>query len=259
MSDKKILSEEELDRVAEKEFLDEARDIINGLELVLQNCRIGSVEAEDAAATLRREASNLHLRARACRQATLSVLAQRFDDYAASLKTLVPAQIDDVQRYLDRIGAALDGDVVEVEKVRTIVRELPRSQGFDVKDVEVMEVEIMLVMPQRSAARIVERELVQCGYRVMKVLDEFEAIPMAVRVRPDLILVAGVLKEISGVDLLSALSAMPTTAAIPSAVLTSLAPNHPDLARLPLRCGLIRRGSHFADDLAQVLHRFDIT
>ena len=43
------------------------------------------------------------------------------------------------------------------------------------------------------------------------------------------------------------------------AVLTSLEPNHPDLAALPIGAGLIRRGPRFGDDLAHVLQRFAIT
>src|SRR3546814_19867409 len=111
-------------------------------------------------------------------------------------------------------------------------------------------------MPQRSAARVVERELAACGYRVSTVLDPFEALELILDTRPDLVLTAMVMPRLTGVDLACALSAMPATRDIPTAVLTSLEPNHPDLSALPLGAGLIRRGPRFGDDLAPVLARF---
>src|SRR3546814_13927980 len=107
-------------------------------------------------------------------------------------------------------------------------------------------------MPQRSAARVVERELAACGYRVSTVLDPFEALELILDTRPDLVLTAMVMPRLTGVDLACALSAMPATRDIPIAVLTSLEPNHPDLSALPMGAGLIRRGPRFGDDLAPV-------
>ena len=52
---------------------------------------------------------------------------------------------------------------------------------------------------------------------------------------------------------------MPSTRSIPVALLTSLDPDHEDLKPLPINTGLIRRGAHFGDDLANVLERFGIT
>mgnify|MGYP001052652099 CR=1 FL=1 len=268
-----ILSEEEVERQAEDEFRDEARDILNSLELKLAQVRSDPSMGQDAAKAFRRDVSNLHMRAKVFRSMkTLNVFTHRFDDYTAALRTIEVNQLADLQAYVDKVGAILDGEEIVEDVIREQVRALPtrgdevkvepkkQSIGtFDVKDVKVELVECMLVMPQRSAARVVERELQQCGYRVMNVLDPFDAIEMAVKARPDFVVTAAVLKDLSGVDLCAALQAMPKSKDIPTIVLTSLAPNHPDLQGLPLRTGLVRRGEHFGDDLAHALKRFDIT
>jgi CheY-like chemotaxis protein len=106
---------------------------------------------------------------------------------------------------------------------------------------------------------VVGRELAACGYRVATVLNPIEALELILETKPDLVITAQVMPRMSGVDLACALAAMPATKAIPVALLTSLDPDHADLRALPMNVGLIRRGAHFGDDLADVLQRFNIT
>jgi len=105
----------------------------------------------------------------------------------------------------------------------------------------------------------VGRELAACGYRIATVQNPIEALELILETRPDIVITAQVMPRMSGVDLACALAAMPATKSIPVALLTSLDPDHPELKPLPMNVGLIRRGAHFGDDLADVLQRFNIT
>src|SRR3546814_11234097 len=115
-----------------------------------------------------------------------------------------------------------------------------------------MDKDVALVLPQRSAAKVVGRELAACGYRVSTVLNPIEALELILETRPDLVITAQVMPRMSGVDLACALAAMPATKAIPVALLTRLDPDHTDLRALPMTVGLIRRRIHFAHDLHDV-------
>lgn len=254
-----LLSEEEIDRIAEDEVLGEARDVLAGLDIRLQQVRTGDLDRADAARTLLQDASNLHLKARSVSLTGLAPLTHRLEDYLSALKTLEDKHIDDLQTIADRIAAVLDGEDVAVEAVAEVMRSMPHKPVFDVDDITFSEVEVMLVMPQRSAAKIVARELAACGYRVSTVLDPMDALALAVSLKPDLVITGMVMPRLSGVDLACALTAMPATRKIPVALLTSLERGHADLADLPMSCGLIRRGNQFGDDLAMVLDRFGIT
>src|SRR5258708_144477 len=77
--------------------------------------------------------------------------------------------------------------------------------------------------------------------------------------QPDMLICSAVLDELSGIDLACALSAMPVTAKIPLALLTSFEWGHPSLEQLPSRVAILRVGTHFGDDLAEALSRFSIT
>ncbi|NNG04346.1 MAG: response regulator, partial [Inquilinus sp.] len=208
---------------------------------------------------LYQDASILRLKARTVSIGGLGPLTHRLEEYLAGIESIDGQKADDLQTFADRIADVLDGKWTEPREVAGVVRDLPTHWAFEVGDVEIAQVEITLVMPQRSAARVVERELAACGYRVSVVLDPFEAIGLINETRPDLVITAQVMPRLSGVDLACALSAMPATRDVPVALLTSLERGHPDLTALPMGAGVIRRGPSFGEDLANVLERFEIT
>ena len=254
-----VISEEQVDEQAEIEVLDEARDVVSNLEIRLQQVRTGSLARDEAAVLLSQDASNLRLKARTVAINGLAPITHRLDEYLSAISVIEDKHITDLQTFGDRIGALLDGDFVSTEETAEVVRNLPHMMTFDVSDVTITDTEVTLVLPQRSAASVVGRELAACGYRVSTVLDPLEALGLIVETRPDMVITTVVMPRLSGVDLACAMAAMPSTRAIPVAVLTSLEPNHPDLAALPMNAGLIRRGPNFGDDLADVLQRFNIT
>ena len=255
----KILSEAELDEQYEMEALDEARDVVAGLEVRMQQIRGGTLAPDKAAILLAQDASNLRLKAKAVNLPGLTPLSHRLDEYLANAKEVTVKNLDDLQRFSDRISAVLDGETIPVEEIATVIRDLPHKSTFEVSDVTVTDTEVTLILPQKTAARVVERELAACGYRVSTVLDPIEAFAIILETKPDLVITTAVMPRLSGIDLACAMAAMPSTKGIPVAVLTSLEPNHPDLRALPMNVGIIRRGENFGNDLADTLQRFNIT
>lgn len=255
----KILSEAELDEQYEMEALDEARDVVASLEVRMQQIRGGTLAPSDAAKLLSQDASNLRLKAKAVNLPGLTPLSHRLEEYLTQAEQITEDNLDDLQRFSDKISAILDGETIRPEDIATIIRQLPHKSTFEVSDVTVTDTEVTLILPQKTAARVVERELAACGYRVSTVLDPIEAFSIVLETKPDLVITTAVMARLSGIDLACALNAMPTTKDIPVAVLTSLELNHPDLQALPDSVGLIRRGEEFGNDLAEVLQRFSIT
>ncbi len=254
-----LLSEEEVDKLSNDELLDEARDVVSGLELRLQQFRAGVLDGKTAAQLLTQDSANLRMKARGATVPGLDSLTHRLDDYVAGVTEVEAQHVEDLQAFSDQISRLLDGETVEQADVAAVVRNLPHNRSFNVNDIVITNTEVTLVIPQRSAARVVGRELAACGYRISTVHDPVEAIGLVLETRPDLIITTMVMPRLSGVDLACALAAMPATQNIPVALLTGLDPDHADLKVLPMNVGLIRRGDQFGDDLADVLQRFSIT
>ena len=254
-----LISEEEVDSQLESEVIDEARDLVSNLELRVQQVKNGVLNPKEAAKILAQESANLRMKARAVNLVGFGPLTHRLDEYLTGIDSVETKHANDLIAFADRISAVLDGEKVDADKVAEVLRELPQQNTFNVEDVTVMDKDVTLVLPQRSAAKIVGRELAACGYRCSNVLNPIEALELILETRPDLVITAQVMPRMSGVDLACALAAMPATRRIPVALLTSLDPDHPDLTPLPMNVGLIRRGAQFGDDLADVLQRFHIT
>ena len=108
-------------------------------------------------------------------------------------------------------------------------------------------------MPDDAVSRHVMRELQACGYRVTREGNSFKAIEIASMMRPDLIIVTGVLDTLSGVDVVSAFRAMPATGAIPVALITGDTKEEALADGLPAHVPIIRKGTDFGDDLTDAL------
>ncbi|MGE4279797.1 MAG: DNA-binding response regulator [Magnetospirillum sp.] len=243
------------------EFIEELRDTASSLQVLLGNQRSHSIDAEDGLATLKRDASNLRSHAQALNVPLIKMVTHRLDEYVGELKKVDDAQLDAIQVFIDKIEKLADGEQVTDADVPAVVRSLPakRAADIDFGPIEQKNVEVLMVVPEKAMARIVERELAACGYRTSVVRNPFEALETAVHTRPDMVIASMELGILTGVDLGCALAAMPVTQGIPFAVLTSYSWGHPKLAGLPPRAALIRKGPQFGDDLAESLSRFNIT
>jgi CheY-like chemotaxis protein len=246
----------------EAEFIEEVRDILNGIEVLIGNLRSRSVPAADGLARIRRDMVNVAARGSTLDQPMVTIIAHRLGEYLDDGGDLDGRRLDDVLSFLDQIRRALDNPHdASTKDAAKIVRALPArvTSDFNPADVKITNIEILLVIPDKATSRIVERELHACGYRVSNVRSPFQALEMVVRTQPDMAIVSSVMDELSGVDVAAALSAMPTTRSLPVAILTSFSWGHPSLQDLPSRVPIIRKGANFGDDLADALARLRIT
>lgn len=253
--------DEEIDRQLYTEFLDEVRDTVGALQVLLENLRSRSIQPREALATLRRSVHNLKTLGHAVQSPTVKMVTHRLDEYVGDLSDLTPQQISDIQAFIDKLQAVVDGEAVTEESVNEVVRALPSRQAVEVDfgPIEQKNIEILLIVPEKAMSTILARELAACGYRVSAVHDPFDAFETVVHTQPDLVIASMELGALSGIDLACAFNAMPKTQTIPFALLTSYDWGHPKLANLPPRAALINKGAKFGDDLAETLARFRIT
>jgi len=105
---------------------------------------------------------------------------------------------------------------------------------------------------------VIERELRNCGYRVSVSTSPFDALELAARTRPDLVIAAAVLDELTGAALARALRAISVTRNIPFILLTGFTVDHASAKELPAEAAVVRRDEGFGEDLATALQRFHI-
>ncbi|PKU21658.1 hypothetical protein CWS72_25675 [Telmatospirillum siberiense] len=252
---------DQLEQEIESEFIDETRDVLAGLEVMLGNFESGLVDAVRAMITLRKAFRSLESRSQSLDKATMSIVTHRASEYLSDSQELERANVVDVQSYIDVLRKLLDRNA-STEHSSELVRQLPSRRIVDFDVVEAakkMNIEMLMVIPDRATSHYVERELAACGYRVSNAGHFFRGLELAVRTQPDFIICSAVLDEASGIDLIRALNGIAATTHTPVALLTSYAAGHPSLAELPPSAAVIRKGSAFGEDLANALARFKIT
>jgi CheY-like chemotaxis protein len=244
-----------------REFLDTADDRIGTLEELVSEVRDNKPASPERMSEFCRIAHSIKGMGGTFGYPLVSVIAHRLEDYIETENDLHEAIIDDVQTYLDRMRDVIEGQLgADDPRTAEIVRALPAKQtGFDVDNIQVLEVEVMMVMPKGTATTIVEKELRACGYRVSNVEDPIQALEYAVRTKPDMVMASGVLPGLTGVDLACAFLAMPVTKGIPVVLFTSYDREHKSLKGLPADVPIVKKGGSFSDDLADALFASGLT
>jgi HPt (histidine-containing phosphotransfer) domain-containing protein len=199
----------ELIQQLEVEFRDSASDLLAKADDILDAGREAGEITSDDRASLYRVAHSLKGIAASCGYSLTGVVAHRFEDFLADLKEASAQHIADMQIFVDTLGDLVDGTIKEKGiNVAEFIRKLPSRRSADFGDVAAQDIEVFVVMPDDAVSRHVMRELQACGYRVTREGNSFKAIEIASMMRPDLIIVTGVLDTLSGVDLVSAFRAM---------------------------------------------------
>ncbi len=237
-----------------QEFLDEIGDRARELTVALEHARhdpetlAGLVRSgQRLGVSMRGQADTLGL-------IPLAAIGLRLEDYLSETRSVAPAlMISDLELFMETILDASEGRVGVDAELGPLVRRLPAKRGFAPADVEIRDVEVMLVMEPGAQTHFVERELQQCGYRTVQISSTFEALPLIVRAKPDMIIISAVMPGLSGIDLTIGLTAMPETRNVPAALITSLDPDCELLALVPKRVPIIKKGATFGDDLFRAL------
>jgi CheY-like chemotaxis protein len=237
-----------------QEFLEEVGDAARDLMMTVEASRHDEAGLPEAIRTGQRLGLSLRGQGDTLGISPLTALGLRLGDYLSETRNVSPGLIlDDLERFLEVVLDITEGRIAADAEQAPLVRRLPAKRGFAVGDIEARDVEIMLVMDPGAQTHFVERELQQCGYRTVQISATFEALPLIVRTKPDMVIISAVMPGLSGIDLTIGLTAMPETRNVPVALITSLDPDCEQLALIPKRVPIIHKGPAFGDDLFAAL------
>lgn len=237
-----------------QEILDEAGDQINQLDSMLDEVSKERKTVKELFFSVQQFAGLFTRLPESEEYRLFNIVGKRFEDFLTNVNELTPQLVSDIRRFLLFIESMIAGKVPLDRPPAEVVRSLPAKGLYAGDDeLEIRSIEVMLVMPPGTATRFVEREIQQCGYRVSTVNGTFEALPMIVRTKPDMVIVSAVMPELDGIDLAVGLSMMPATRNIPLALITSLDDDDEYLSLLPKGVPVIHKGDSFGDDLFKAL------
>ncbi len=241
------------------DFLGELQDSLSTIDVLIGNVRSGIVSMDEVVSRVSAETSRLQQISYSADMPLVDLTLRRLNCYMDSLEQMTDKRLFDIESFIDVLRGILEGDIPPDTNEAEFVRSLPVLRPVEIEDLEHLDLEILLVDRQRSSARMFERELRSCGYRVNTSLRSFDALELAVRTLPDMIISSLELDDINGADLCLALGAIPKTSKIPFAILTSYERGHEALKSLPDSAMLISKGPKFGEELANALNKFKLT
>lgn len=241
------------------EFLDDAAHRVERMQGALDQL-VKTPEDPAAIAVIRREAHNIKGMSGSFGFHSLTLYGHRLEDYLRNALGVTSQLIDDLQAYLDALGAVLTARVEPpAEAVTQSLQTLPvRFGGFDPGSVDRRNGEALVVTQAPMVSKILGRELSGCGFRAITVSDPFEAIAMATRLQPTCVLTSAVLGAMSGADVVRALAAIRATQRITVGLVTSLTGGKVEIADLPAGTSVLRFGRDLQDDLGAFLAKLPL-
>lgn len=261
-------SYDEMMKQLDVEYHDDASERIAEMARCLE--RIGEEGPTDAVlSVVRRQGHNLKGTAASFGYPVITMIAHRLETYINDMRQWEPTALEDLYRFVDRMGEMLDrANQPSDDEIAQIVRALP-AQSLDRSaalnrsgapdravpnlDIQVKVVEILLITPTRTIAKLLSQQIIACGFRVNSVADPIEGLTMALRTRPDMIITSQAMKGMSGVDLIRAVRAISATEQIPACILTSQEIGSAVFDRLPAGIMMLRTGEQFADDFGEAI------
>lgn len=237
------------------EFLDDAGDRLARVQVTLTDLAARPKDRRALLLDLAREIHNLKGAGKMYGFPTISLVADRYEDYLEASAEANPLPVAQLQSFADALLDIVEsGRNPDPDRTAAILRGLPAFFDFDPDSVVGRPGRALVVTRARTLGHMLARELANCGYRAQAASDPFEALRFAVAEKPDVVLSSAVLDGgMAGIDLLRALRAVRPTARLPVAVVTSFDAGHPELAGLPKDVPVVKLGKTLSDDLARVL------
>lgn len=241
-------------------FREESEDRLGGMDKLIEQALEGRTAFETALRQLRRDTHTLKGMGDASGFPPVSMIAYRLEAYLDELDaTQAEVALLDIRAYVDAMADTISRHTPpDDDTIAAVLRGLPTPRSFNPTEVELRNVEALLVTSSRVVGRLVARELAACGIRAVLTQSPTEAFTLAIRTKPNLIIVSATMAELPGTDLARALTAMASTRRIPVAILTSFSEGELTKQGVPQGVATIRTGEPLSDDLAAVITRHGI-
>lgn len=204
------------------EFISDAADRLDRVEQMIEQWRDGAIEDLAILAEVRREAHSIKGMGGTFGFPVMSSIAHRLEDYLANVTALTPRHVEEGYRFIDALrGIVEGGEEPGSEESADILRRLP-AKWFDTIEATMGVVEILVGVNSRVMQSAIERDVYALGYRVISTKSAVDVLQLAVTMSPNGVIVAAVMPDLSGLDVVRALGAMEKTRDIPVGLLTSL-------------------------------------
>lgn len=241
------------------EFLADTADKLEDVNEYIQAIADQSGRFEDTMLSIRRITHSIKGNAGSFGLPTVSRIAHTFEDYIDVMRGEGRAEPSGLSFYVDTIAEIIQtGKEPDEDAADAILRSLPAPTPASVEPLDGEPRSAILAMAPSVQRKIIAKELIQAGIRVIHVDDAIPAIDMALSLRPELMVTGMQYRRMTGLEIAKALGAFERMQNTKVIVLTS-DPAKCTPADQPANSKIVLKGPKFAKDMKAALGWAGIT
>ncbi|MCK5445895.1 MAG: Hpt domain-containing protein, partial [Rhodospirillaceae bacterium] len=217
-----------------QEFIETARDQLDDIDVKLDLVGSGQGSAKEELFSIQRHIHNVKGQAATFGFPITGRVAHMLEDYLKNADGLRAENIVDIRAYLSLMVDLLSSDeAIAKDDPQGLLNTLPTGQVVTFSTQQTHDINVLLVMPPGLQRKLVAKELLSCGFRVMRASDSVEALSVAADITPDIVFVNYNMTPFTGRELSNVFAAVDKLRDIHIVLLTSYEAGDEHLHDLP--------------------------
>ena len=236
------------------EFVASARDQIDDIEVKLDWLESGREFVEDDLFSIQRNIHNIKGQGATFGFPLTGRVAHMLEDYLSNFDQIKTETIKDIRTYLDLMADLIaSGESIAKGRSEALLKDLPSGQPNEISSQEMRNVRVLLVMPAGLQRKLVARELVSCGFHVLRAYDSIEALSVAMDIKPEFVFVNYDMTPFTGPELANVFSNIDKLKDTRFALFTSYEKGNAHLEGLPNNISVVEKRQDFAVTLSELM------
>ncbi len=258
MQDETILNDDILAQLRQ-EFIESARDQLDDIETKLDQLADGTGIDEKKLLGIQRHIHNIKGQGATFGFPLLGRVAHMLEDYLENTGGVREENIADIRVYLNLMTDLIStNESIVGDTQNSILNSLPTGQLVTFSTQQTHNINVLLVMPSGLQRKMVARELLSCGFRVMRAYDGLEALSIAVDLTPDIVFVNYDMRPFNGRELSNMFAAVDVLRDIHFVLLTSYQADSENLQDLPENISVVQKSSNFTESIGELLIQWGV-
>ncbi len=242
-----------------QEFIEAARDQIEDIETKLDQLESGQANADEELLSIQRHIHNIKGQGGTFGYPLTGRVAHMLEDYLKNAGSIRAESIADIRTYLTlMVNLISTGESIAGDDPQSLLKALPTGQAVTFSTQRTHNINVLLVMPAGLQRKLVAKELLSCGFRVLRAYDTLEALSVAVDLVPDIVFVNYDMRPFNGSELSNMFAAVDELRDIHFVLLTSYESGNEQLQHMADNVSVIQKKRDFTESIGELLVQWGV-
>jgi len=237
-----------------QEFVDATLDLLDEIDQKIDALEKGQGRLDEVMDYIRREIHNIKGQGATFGFPLTGRVAHMLEDYLLNVEDVQAENLADIRGFLDlMVNLINQREPLDTNERTELLNSLPTGKSQTFTSQQSRDINVLLVMPAGLQRKLVSRELISCGFRVMRAYDCIEALSVALDIQPDVIFVNYDMTPFTGQEFCKVFRAVDRLQEIEIVLLTSYDADDARIQNLPNKVSVVQKHKDFTETIGQLL------